>query len=158
MSKPYPASRCQAFIQKFGPVAIAEMRRFKIPASILMAQALMESDAGCAMFVRESRNYFPRTCEHLECNAEHFTDQEATVEHIHVFPGLWESFRAQCRHLTGNAALKNLIKSGETDFRVWARKLSKQNYSPDPKYAEKLIALIQAFDLDALDARAEKQR
>lgn len=147
---------CRKFIQKFAPIAIAEMRRFKVPASILIAQALMESDAGLAGFVEHSHNYFPRTCRNSECHADHLEQGLGEMEPIHVFPNVWESFRAQCRYLSGNPALKKLIKKGETDFQVWSQKLAQQGYSKDLQYAAKLNALIQAFELTSLDTRGRQ--
>jgi hypothetical protein len=107
--------QCAFFVKRFSPVAIAEMRKYGVPASILLAQALLASNAGEAAEAKETNNYFQRNCTLPHCQADHFPDPkdlENTVL-LDIYPNLWGSFRAQSQFFQNNEPYANLLQAGE---------------------------------------------
>ncbi len=150
------AERCSIFVKRFSPVAIAEMRRYGVPASVLLAQALLASNAGDDPICRETNNFFLRSCQPSFCDAAHFTDLDANADlatEVDVFPNLWGSFRAQSLFLRKTAPFSALFELPKNDHRGWAAGLGTGAYSADEQYAEKLIAIIQGLKLEGLDER-----
>ena len=137
--------KCKRFVKKFGPVAIAEMRHFGVPASILMAQALLESDAGDELMAIKTNNYFLKSPLNTPSNSR------KNAAGMHVFKNLWGSFSAQSLLLCNTVPFSNLVKSGEKDYRVWVRALVEAGYSDDPEYGKKTMALIRVLNLTELD-------
>ena len=139
--------QCSLFVKRFRPVAIAEMRRFGIPASILLAQALLASNAGEDEIACKTNNFFLRNCSDPDCALDHEM-APASLEDaafVEVFPNLWGSFRSQSLYLRGTEPFSNLLGK---DFQTWANALELSGYSTDPAYGKKLIALIYALKLN----------
>ncbi len=148
--------RCSVFVKRFSPVAIAEMRRYGVPASVMLAQALLASNAGEDPICRETNNYFLRSCQPTACKAAHFTDLESMDDmatEVDVFPNLWGSFRAQSLFLKQTAPFSALFQLPRNDCRAWALGLESGAYSCDTQYGEKLLAVIQGLGLEAFDRR-----
>jgi len=148
--------RCSLFVKRFSPVAVAEMRRYGVPASIMLAQALLASNAGDDPISRETNNFFFRSCQPTSCNAAHFSDlasDEDQAAVIDVYPNLWGSFRAQSLFLKQTVPFSGLFQLEKNDFRAWAMGLQSGGYSMDVRYGDKLIAIIQGLQLEAFDAR-----
>jgi flagellum-specific peptidoglycan hydrolase FlgJ len=118
------------YIKRFRKVAIVEMRKFGIPASIKMGQGLLESMAGQSASAVNDNNHFGPAFDR---------DQ---------FDSAWENWRAHSLLL--QRQFKDLSSAG-TNYRSWAEGLQKQGYSNDSKYAEKLIEVIERYQLYLLD-------
>lgn len=146
---------CNDFVKQFSPVAIAEMRRFGIPASILLAQALLASDAGTDSRALKTNNFFLKNCENNACTAFHLEEFDLLKDttHLDVYPNLWGSFRAQSHFLSNQAPYLALIKSHKKDIRSWTTALDTTAYSKDKQYGKKLLALIYTLKLDKFDSR-----
>lgn len=147
--------RCSQFVKNFSPIAIAEMRRYGVPASILLAQALLASNAGELPLARETNNFFLRPCQSSACKYQHFEDLETADEAavMDVFPNLWGSFRAQSLYLRQTASFSNLFQGKKMDCQEWAEGLQNGGCNADRQYGKKLLAVIQALQLEAFDAR-----
>ena len=147
--------RCSLFVKHFSPVAIAEMRRYGVPASILLAQALLASNAGANEMAVKTNNFFQRVCQSTHCNAIHFTDPDVDdpAMQVDAFSNLWESFRAQSLFLRRTAPYSSLFQLGRKDYKSWAEGLAAGGYSPDEQYGGKLLAIIQSLHLEAFDQR-----
>jgi hypothetical protein len=150
--------RCEAFVRQFAPVAIAEMRQYGVPASLLLAQALLASNAGETSAAKETNNFFLRACSETDCAGIH---QALAVEHletsyleVEVYPNLWGSFRDQSLYFRENAPYYELIKTGNVDLKHWTSLLDAAGYAPDPGYGAQLLTLIKRLRLDKLDKRA----
>lgn len=141
--------KCRLFVKRYSPVAIAEMRRYRVPASILLAQSLLASNAGCDIQAQTTHNFFLRSCEAPACKLEHQGTDEASID---VFPNLWGSFRAQSLFFKNADLYTSLFENGTRDPRTWARALDAAGYSTDPQYGAKLLSIIQSMKLDAFDA------
>lgn len=140
-----------AYVKRFAKVAQGEMHKYGIPASIKLAQGLLESNAGKSPLATKNNNHFGIKCFSKKCKKGHcsnFSD-DSHKDFFRVYNSSWESFRAHSEFLKGKR-YKHLL--GESDYRVWAKGLIKAGYATDQKYAEKLIGLIEGLELYRFDA------
>lgn len=154
-----PASKRQAkrqkqltYVQRFADIAKTEQDKFGIPASITLAQGLLESDAGESPLSAQANNHFGIKCFSRTCGRGHcrnFTD-DSHKDFFRVFPSAWESFRSHSMLLQGSR-YKGLKKLGASNYADWAHGLSKAGYATDKKYAQKLIHLIEDLELYQYD-------
>ena len=146
---------CLDFVKRFSPVAIAEMRRFGVPASILLAQALLASDAGADPRAVVTNNFFLRSCNSGSCNSDHLEELDFSADalQLDVYPNLWGSFRDQSQFFKREAPYSSLIKYRKKDLKSWAQALDAGAYSGDRLYGRKLLALIHNLELQRFDGR-----
>ena len=151
-AKSLSSSDVNGFLRKYAPVAKTEMDKFGIPASIKMAQALIESRAGTSRLAVNNNNFFGMKCFSKNCKKGHCSN--ATDDHhkdfFRVYSSVWESFRAHSLLLEGKryAPLKDYGK----DYKKWARGLKKAGYATDKKYDKKLINVIEKYKLYKYDS------
>ncbi len=141
-----------AYVKRFSNLAQGEQSTYGIPASIILAQGLLESDAGESPLSAEANNHFGIKCFSRSCRRGHcrnFTD-DSHKDFFRVFPTAWESYRSHSLLLQG-ARYRGLKKLGDENYAAWARGLSKAGYATDKKYAEKLIHLIEDLELYQYD-------
>ena len=140
-----------AFIKQYSSVAKTEMNKFGIPASIKMAQALIESNAGKSRLAKGNNNHFGIKCFSRNCKKGHCTN--ATDDHhkdfFRKFGSSWDSWRAHSNLLMGKR-YKSLQAYGK-DYKKWAHGLKKAGYATDKNYAKKLIGTIEKYQLYKLD-------
>lgn len=140
-----------AYIKRFAKVAQSEMQRYGIPASIKLAQGLIESNAGESPLSRKNNNHFGMKCFSKHCKKGHcsnFTD-DSHKDFFRRYNSAWESYRAHSLMLQGKR-YKHLQKLG-VDYKAWAFGLKKAGYATDKKYAQKLIHLIENLGLQQYD-------
>ncbi len=139
------------YIERFSDVAITEMNKFGIPASIKMAQALVESRAGQSKLAQNNNNHFGMKCFSKNCKKGHCTN--ATDDHhkdfFRNYANSWDSWRSHSQ-LLSQGRYKKLQKYGK-DYREWAKGLKEVGYATDKKYATKLINIIEKYELHKLD-------
>lgn len=148
-------AKCREYVARFAPVAVAEMHKFGIPASIILAQGLLESNAGDSKLARGTNNHFGMKCFSKRCQKGHcanFSD-DSHKDFFVKYSNVWGSYRAHSQFLKNSRRYTHLFRLESDDFRGWARGLTKAGYATDKKYGEKLIALIQNLDLEAYDQR-----
>lgn len=141
------------YLTRFAPVAVAEMEKFGIPASITLAQGLLESNAGMSKLARSTNNHFGIKCFSRRCAKGHcmnFTD-DTHKDFFRKYPNPWGSFLAHSLFLKNSERYEKLFKLPQDDYKGWARGLSKAGYATDKKYGEKLIAIIQNLGLNKFD-------
>jgi flagellum-specific peptidoglycan hydrolase FlgJ len=144
--------KMKAYVKQYAKYAQAEMAKHGIPASITLAQGLLESDAGESRLAVNNNNHFgikcfSRTCKRGHCS--NFTD-DTHKDFFRKYKTPAESFKAHSTLLQG-ARYKFLYQYREDDFVSWAKGLKKAGYATDPNYATKLINLIRELDLDNYD-------
>ncbi len=145
-------NKCRNYIKRFGRVAVAEMKKYGIPASITLAQGLLESDVGESRLATNSNNHFGIKCFSRNCHKGHcsnFTD-DSHKDFFRNYKTAWESYRAHSIFLQGDR-YKHLQKLGTTDYKGWATGLRKAGYATDKRYANKLIQIIEFLDLHEYD-------
>ena len=141
----------QSYAERFAPVAIAEMHKFGIPASITLAQALLESNAGASGLAKKANNHFGMKCFSQKCGKGHCMNysDDTHKDFFLKFPNAWRSFRKHSEMLKSNQRYASLFRS--KDYRQWANGLAKAGYATDRNYGEKLIRLIETQHLDRYD-------
>lgn len=152
----YHKKVCTDYVKRFAKVAILEQQKFGIPASITLAQGLLESNAGESRLSLESNNHFGIKCRSKckGCTCRNYTD-DSVYDMFRVFDSAWESYRAHSTLLIGDR-YKHLMKLKQTDYKNWAYGLKKAGYATDSKYPEKLIAIIETLQLYRFDQMAIK--
>ena len=141
-----------AYVKRFFKVAQAEMEKYGIPASITLAQGLLESQAGGSRLATKNRNHFGIKCFSKSCRKGHcsnFTD-DSHKDFFRIYNTAWESYRAHSQLLQSNR-YQPLYRFHKTDYRSWAHGLKKAGYATDKRYAEKLIKLIEELELYQYD-------
>lgn len=150
--------KVQNYLRIYGPIAQDEMKKFKIPASITLAQGLLESGFGEGRLAVEANNHFGIKC-HKEWDGKriyHDDDEKGECFRVYKDPAL--SYRDHSLFLTQRSRYAFLFGYGKKDFKAWAKGLKKAGYATDPKYPEKLIRLIERFNLDYFDDRTKETR
>lgn len=139
------------YIARYHKTAIGEMEKFGIPASISLAQGLVESRAGDSKLARNNNNHFGIKCFSRRCGKGHcsnFTD-DTHKDFFRKFKSPWESWRAHSQMLAGGRYAK--LKKHGRDYHQWAYGLKSAGYATDRTYAEKLIGIIERYDLHKYD-------
>ena len=141
----------QAYIDRYAALAVSEMQRTGVPASITLAQALLESGAGQSPLAVKAHNHFGLKC-HNDWDGERFLyDDETPDECFRVYASAEDSYRAHSDYLLGHERYRALFDLNPTDYKAWAKGLRRAGYATDPDYAGKLINLIEDFRLDRFD-------
>ncbi len=143
--------KCRKYVERFAAVAISEMKKYDIPASITLAQGLLETSAGASKLAIESNNHFGIKCRKKcqGCTCRNYSDDDV-YDMFRVFGTAWESYREHSLLLSSNR-YNHLKKLGTKDYKNWAYGIKKAGYATDKQYAEKLIQIIQILDLYQFD-------
>ena len=143
---------CAAYIKKFAPSAVEEMKKYGIPASITLAQGLLESNAGASKLAKMNKNHFGIKCFSRDCKPGHcanYTD-DSHKDFFRKYASEKESYRAHSVFLQ-RSRYAHLKKLGKKNYKDWAHGLRKAGYATDKKYAPKLITLIETLKLHKYD-------
>lgn len=143
---------CIDYINKYVATAQEEAKLFNVPASITLAQGLLESNAGDSKLASRDNNHFGIKCKKkcLGCRCANYTD-DSRYDMFRIFDSPWGSFREHSKLLTGKR-YKHLLKLERSDYKNWAHGLQAAGYATDKKYAVKLIKIVEAFQLQQYDA------
>lgn len=143
---------CNDYVKRFSPVAVAEMEKYGIPASITLAQGLLESDAGQSRLAVNNNNHFGIKCFARNCKPGHCSNHsdDSHKDFFRKYKSVWESYRAHSLFLQ-RSRYQHLRKIPRTDYKSWAKGLSKAGYATDKKYADKLVTLIENMKLHRFD-------
>ena len=142
-----------AYIQKYKEYAIEQMMRYKIPASITLAQGLLESGAGQSTLARKANNHFGIKCGSGWKGKYFIQDDDYKNERFRVYRNVKESYHDHSLFLK-RPRYEKLFHLNPTDYKGWARGLKKAGYATNPRYAELLINLIERYDLYQYDYEA----
>ena len=141
------------YIEKFGPVAQDEMKSYGIPASITLAQGILESGMGFGRLAVEGNNHFGIKC-HSDWTGKRINhDDDQKGECFRVYKDPVTSYRDHSLFLKSRSRYSLLFEIKTTNYKAWARGLKKAGYATDPKYPDKLISLIERFDLTRYDTK-----
>jgi flagellum-specific peptidoglycan hydrolase FlgJ len=141
----------KSYIDRFSKVAVEEMDKFGIPASISMAQAIVESRSGTSALAVHNNNHFGIKCFSKACPQGHCSNfkDDHHKDFFIKYKGPWESWRAHSNFLMKHS-YRRLVKSGK-NYKAWARGLRELGYATDPSYDSKLIGIIERYELYKLD-------
>ena len=141
----------KAYIRRFKQVAITEMDQYHIPASIKLAQGILESNAGKSRLAKKNNNHFGIKCFSKSCGKGHcsnFSDDHHK-DFFRKYESAWASWRAHSK-LLNQKRYKPLQDHGN-DYKAWAKGLKKLGYATDKNYEQKLIDKIEQYQLYTLD-------
>lgn len=150
-------SRYQAYIDQYKDLAIAEMLKYDIPASITLAQGLLESGAGMSELARKGNNHFGIKC-HDWGGATTYHDDDEEQECFRKYRDVYESYEDHSRFLARQPRYRSLFRLKRTDYKGWARGLKKCGYATSPTYANKLIGIIELYKLHKYDKATKYDR
>ena len=142
----------RTYIEKYSSLAIEEMYRTGVPASITLAQGLLESGNGRSELAVKGNNHFGIKCHNTWTGAKVYHDDDAKGECFRKYDNPEESFRDHSDFLRYRDRYKFLFDYEVADYKSWAYGLKAAGYATDPKYPEKLIRLIEEYELYLYDS------
>jgi flagellum-specific peptidoglycan hydrolase FlgJ len=139
------------YIAKYSKIAVSEMNKFGVPASISLAQGLIESRAGSSKLAVQNNNHFGMKCFLRNCPKGHCTNHtdDSHKDFFRKFSKPWESWRAHSQMISTGRYAK--LKKYGRDYKKWAYGLKSAGYATDRTYAEKLINMIERYKLYKYD-------
>ncbi len=143
----------EEYIRKYRKVAVDEMKRYHVPASITLAQGLIESGAGKSRLAIKSNNHFGIKCGKYWEGKTVRANDDAPNECFRAYRHPKDSYRDHSKFLRGGSRYASLFKLKITDYKGWAKGLKKAGYATDPNYATRLINIIELYDLDRYDRK-----
>jgi hypothetical protein len=150
------------YIGTYKDIAIRKMEEYKIPASITLAQGILESGNGLSELAKKSNNHFGIKCHSSWRGPKVYHDDDRRGECFRKYPSAEGSFNDHSEFLTGRGRYEFLFDLSPDDYKAWAKGLKKAGYATDRKYPKKLISFIENFELYkyddlVLDDRAYKK-
>ena len=143
----------EAYIKKSRDIAVEEMRKYHIPASITLAQGLLESGAGQSTLARKSNNHFGIKCGSDWDGKSVRYDDDARNECFRAYKHPKQSYEDHSKFLASRSRYAFLFKLKITDYKGWAKGLKKAGYATDRRYAQRLIDIIELYDLHQYDTK-----
>lgn len=147
----------QQYIDKYAPVAVAEMQRSGVPASITLAQGLLESGSGRSTLATQGNNHFGIKCHSNWKGATIHADDDRRNECFRKYKSADESFRDHSDFLRYSDRYKFLFDLERTDYKGWAYGLKQAGYATDPTYASKLIKYVEDYNLSRFDTLSPEE-
>ena len=144
-------SAYQQYVDQYKDIAIEQMQRYHIPASITLAQGLLESGAGRSQLTRTSNNHFGIKCNNSWTGRRTYHDDDQRNDCFRVYDSAYDSYEDHSKFLSGNVRYSSLFRLKPTDYKGWAKGLKAAGYATSPVYAEKLIEIIQLYKLYQFD-------
>lgn len=143
----------QEYIEKYASTAYFEMLEFGIPASITLAQGILESGNGKSELADKSNNHFGIKCHSDWTGPRVYHDDDEKGECFRKYKHPSESFRDHSLFLKNGSRYRSLFDLEPTDYKGWARGLKSAGYATSPTYADRLIAIIEEEELHKYDDR-----
>ena len=137
----------ESYIKQYRDLAVEEMKKYHIPASITLAQGLLESGAGQSTLARKSNNHFGIKCGSDWRGKTVRHDDDARGECFRAYKHPKQSYEDHSKFLANRPRYAFLFKLKITDYKGWARGLKKAGYATNPRYADQLIDIIELYDL-----------
>lgn len=152
---PKNLSVTESYIYQFSAIAMQEMKLYGIPASITLAQGILESANGQGNLTRRSNNHFGIKCNGWK-GAKVYHDDDKAQECFRKYTHAEYSYRDHSLFLYNRSRYRFLFDYDLTDYKAWAKGLKKAGYATDPRYPNKLIGLIERYKLYEYDEEVIK--
>ena len=144
-------NKTEAYIEKYSQIAVDEMNMYNIPASITLAQGILESGNGESRLAVDGKNHFGIKC-HSNWNGKTIIeDDDKKGECFRKYNRVSDSYRDHSLFLNERGRYAFLFEYNKTDYKKWAKGLKKAGYATNPKYPTLLIDLIEKYDLSRFD-------
>lgn len=147
-AQPAPDPLVEAYIDMFREAAIREMQRSGVPASIKLAQGILETAAGSSSLARQSNNHFGIKCKTSWTGERVYHDDDEKGECFRKYASPEESYRDHSDFLRNQPRYAFLFSLEPTDYRAWAQGLKQAGYATNPRYPELLVQCIETYRLD----------
>ena len=147
----------EKYIERFASLAVEEMYRSGVPASITLAQGLLESRYGLSDLAAKGNNHFGIKCHNNWQGGRMYHDDDAKGECFRKYDSPEQSYRDHSDFLRYRDRYKFLFDYDVTDYKAWAHGLKKAGYATDPAYSSKLIRLIEEYKLHEYDLKPDKK-
>lgn len=141
----------EEYIDRYKAIAVAHMERYGIPASITMAQGILESDCGNSWLSTRSNNHFGIKCKRNWTGETISYDDDAKGECFRCYPSVEASYQDHAEFLDTQPRYDSLFAYPSNDYRSWARGLKAAGYATAPDYAQRLVKIIEESQLNLLD-------
>lgn len=141
----------EEYIDRYKSIAIAHMERYGIPASITMAQGILESDCGNSWLSVQSNNHFGIKCKRNWTGGKVYYDDDAKGECFRSYPSVEASYHDHAEFLDSQPRYDSLFAYSSSDYKSWARGLKAAGYATAPDYAQRLVRIIEENQLFLLD-------
>lgn len=139
------------YISLYSEAAMESMRNYGIPASIKLAQGILESGSGNGTLCREANNHFGIKCKDEWTGETISHTDDAPDECFRKYSSALDSYNDHSEFLANRSFYRNLFTLDKNDYSAWAKGLKKAGYATDPKYAQKLISIIERYKLYEYD-------
>jgi LysM repeat protein len=142
----------EAYIDMYKGIAIDKMKEYHIPASITLAQGILESGSGNSRLAQKANNHFGIKCHKGWTGKTFYMDDDAKDECFRKYDKVEDSYRDHSLFLTQRGRYSFLFEYDTKDYKKWAYGLKKAGYATNPKYPELLIRIIEKYDLAQYDS------
>jgi hypothetical protein len=139
--------KAEAYINTYKELAMSEMIRTGIPASITLAQGILESQSGQSDLAKVSNNHFGIKCKTEWTGAKTYHDDDEKAECFRVYPSAEDSYKDHSEFLKTRPNYAFLFQIDPTDYEGWAKGLKKAGYATSPTYPQKLMKVINDYNL-----------
>jgi flagellum-specific peptidoglycan hydrolase FlgJ len=139
------------YIFHYKDIAMSNMRNFGIPASIILAQGILESGAGLGKLAATANNHFGIKCYTDWTGETTLHDDDASQECFRKYNNPEESYQDHAAIVSKRSRYASLFKLPKGDYKAWAKGLKDAGYATDPRYPDKLISYIERYHLDQFD-------
>lgn len=143
----------ERYIEQYAPLAVEEMYRTGVPASITLAQGMLESRYGLSELAVKGNNHFGIKCHNSWSGKKMYYDDDRRGECFRKYSSPEQSYRDHSDFLRYRGRYSFLFDYRVTDYKSWAHGLRKAGYATDRSYAKKLISLIEEYDLNEYDRK-----
>ncbi len=139
------------YFARYGEVAVQQMRQYRIPASITLAQGVLESGAGKSALAVRANNHFGIKCNNGWSGRRSYHDDDERGECFRAYDNAYQSYVDHSLFLTNSPRYRKLFELKRTDYKGWARGLKSCGYATNPSYAKRLIEIIELYRLYEYD-------
>ena len=140
------------YVENYKDMAVEQMRRYHIPASITLAQGICESGAGTSRLAREGHNHFGIKANNGWTGPYMIVADDRPDDRFRVYRTDDESYEDHSRFLRNSPRYSSLFALKETDYKGWAHGLKRCGYATNPNYAPMLIGIIERYNLSQFDS------
>jgi LysM repeat protein len=146
-------ARVVEYIEQYANLAVKQMEKYKVPASITLAQGIIESGSGKSDFAQKSNNHFGIKCGSRWTGTNLYKDDDKKNECFRVYNKPEDSFEDHSVFLVSKDRYSGLFQLKITDYKAWAAGLQSAGYATDKAYANKLIKVIEDYELYKYDTK-----
>ncbi len=151
-------NKVEKYIEEYKELAIEHMFEYEIPASITLAQGILESGSGQSDLAVKSNNHFGIKCHSDWKGKKSYYDDDEENECFRKYESAEDSYLDHSLFLKNKPRYSNLFSLNITDYKGWAKGLKKAGYATDPKYANNLIRVIEKYYLYEFDKTKKKKK